>query len=216
MAVKSANAGPFTIPTAPSVGTTVAQNASANTFTAAYVQATASTSAALFITGVTVSLASTSKPLYCNVQIATGGSGSETVVGQVQFGGFSTAGATGQQIGATIPIWPPIPVANATRIALKTASDVASALSWAVSLQCVAQANVVAEGSIKETVDVQTWLGGTIPAVNVTGVPKVDVFDWLGSGAAAMTGDAFARLGAPVGASVSADVAAVKALLPRR
>lgn len=25
------------------------------------------------------------------------------------------------------------------------------------------------------------WLGGTIPAVNVTGVPKVDVVDWLGS-----------------------------------
>lgn len=25
------------------------------------------------------------------------------------------------------------------------------------------------------------WLGGTIPAVNVTGVPKVDVLDWLGT-----------------------------------
>jgi hypothetical protein len=25
------------------------------------------------------------------------------------------------------------------------------------------------------------WLGGTIPAVNVTGVPKVDVVDWLGT-----------------------------------
>ena len=25
------------------------------------------------------------------------------------------------------------------------------------------------------------WLGGTIPAVNVTGVPKVDMVDWLGS-----------------------------------
>lgn len=25
------------------------------------------------------------------------------------------------------------------------------------------------------------WLGGTIPAVNVTGVPKVDIVDWLGS-----------------------------------
>jgi hypothetical protein len=35
--------------------------------------------------------------------------------------------------------------------------------------------------------------------------------DWKGSTAPAMTGDAFARLGAPAGASVSADVAAVKA-----
>ena len=38
-----------------------------------------------------------------------------------------------------------------------------------------------------------------------------DVRLWLGATAPAMTGDAFARLGAPAGASVSADVAAVKA-----
>jgi hypothetical protein len=38
----------------------------------------------------------------------------------------------------------------------------------------------------------------------------VNVVNWKGSVAAAMTGDAFARLGAPAGASVSADVAAVK------
>ena len=30
-------------------------------------------------------------------------------------------------------------------------------------------------------VDVVDWVGGTVPAVNVTGVPKVDVADWLGS-----------------------------------
>ena len=29
-------------------------------------------------------------------------------------------------------------------------------------------------------VDVVDWVGGTVPAVNVTGVPKVDVVDWLG------------------------------------
>ena len=38
----------------------------------------------------------------------------------------------------------------------------------------------------------------------------VNVVNWKGSAAAAMTGDAYARLGAPAGASVSADVAAVK------
>lgn len=38
-----------------------------------------------------------------------------------------------------------------------------------------------------------------------------DVEAWLGSAAPANTGDAFARLGAPAGASVSADIAAVKA-----
>ena len=38
-----------------------------------------------------------------------------------------------------------------------------------------------------------------------------NVIDWKGATAPAMTGDAFARLGAPAGPSVSADVAAVKA-----
>lgn len=42
----------------------------------------------------------------------------------------------------------------------------------------------------------------------------VNVIDWKSATAPAMTGDAFARLGAPAGASVSADVAAVKAVLP--
>lgn len=37
-----------------------------------------------------------------------------------------------------------------------------------------------------------------------------NVIDWKGSAAPAMTGDAYARLGAPAGASVSADVAAIK------
>lgn len=37
-----------------------------------------------------------------------------------------------------------------------------------------------------------------------------NVIDWKGATAPAMTGDAYARLGAPAGASVSADVAAVK------
>jgi hypothetical protein len=38
----------------------------------------------------------------------------------------------------------------------------------------------------------------------------VNVVNWKGSAAAAMTGDAYARLGAPAGASVAADVAALK------
>lgn len=49
------------------------------------------------------------------------------------------------------------------------------------------------------------------PAEAVAGVPKVDVDDWKGATAPAMTGDSFARLGAPAGASVSVDVAAIQA-----
>lgn len=57
--------------------------------------------------------------------------------------------------------------------------------------------------------------GGKVPATlassDVTGNVPADVEQWKGSTAPAMTGDAYARLGAPAGASVSADIAAVNA-----
>jgi hypothetical protein len=47
-------------------------------------------------------------------------------------------------------------------------------------------------------------------AFTVTNQVDANVLDWKSATAPAMTGDAYARLGAPAGASVSADVAAVK------
>lgn len=41
------------------------------------------------------------------------------------------------------------------------------------------QINQDANGRIDA--NVKTWISGAIPAVNVTGVPKVDIVDWLGS-----------------------------------
>lgn len=41
----------------------------------------------------------------------------------------------------------------------------------------------------------------------------VNVIDWKGSAAPAMTGDAYARLGAPAGASIAADIAAGKTVV---
>lgn len=67
-----------------------------------------------------------------------------------------------------------------------------------------------------------TQVGGTtqtagdiypkISALTFTVANQVDVnvVDWKGAVAPAMTGDAFARLGAPAGASTAADIAAVK------
>lgn len=57
---------------------------------------------------------------------------------------------------------------------------------------------------------------GDIPArlpaaLDANGFMKADVEDWKGTTAPANTGDAFARLGAPVGLTHSADVAAVQA-----
>jgi hypothetical protein len=47
--------------------------------------------------------------------------------------------------------------------------------------------------------------------VDQVGPIPADAVDWKGAAAPAMSGDAFARLGAPAGASLSADVSAVKA-----
>ncbi len=58
------------------------------------------------------------------------------------------------------------------------------------------------------------WFWSTLAGPDAQGYPSVNVADWKGSGAPAMTGDAYARLGAPAGASVSADIAAVKGVLP--
>lgn len=59
-------------------------------------------------------------------------------------------------------------------------------------------------------VDTLAWaLLASAPASTAV-LPGVDVTNWKGAVAPAMSGDAFARLGAPAGASMSADVAAVK------
>jgi hypothetical protein len=47
----------------------------------------------------------------------------------------------------------------------------------------------------------------------VAGVLDSNVTYWKGSVAVAMTGDAYARLGAPVGASISADIAAISGVI---
>lgn len=157
MGEATAGVGHFTIPTSPAIGTTVAQNASANTYTAAYVQLSAAAPAAIFITGVYVQLsAGTNIPTYMSVQLATGAAASEVVVGQhnVSFG--PTSGVAATAWGLYKPIYPPIPVANAVRIAAKTASSVASALSWAVTLECINQANVVDDGIAVATVTTVT------------------------------------------------------------
>jgi hypothetical protein len=60
-------------------------------------------------------------------------------------------------------------------------------------------------------VNVSQWNGTAVHAPALAGVPYVDIHNWLGAAAPAMTGDAYARVGAPVGASISADIAAAKA-----
>jgi hypothetical protein len=64
-------------------------------------------------------------------------------------------------------------------------------------------------GSDKLQVDVAEWLGTAAATPTVAGVPEVDVTHWKGSVAPDNTGDAFARLGAPAGASIAADLVVI-------
>jgi hypothetical protein len=186
MGLKTAGVGHFTIPTAPAAGTSCTSGA-ANAFTTTYVQLIASTSAALYITGVHLESAAALAATYIVLQLATGGAGSETIIGQ-----YLIPLSTGSTVALGYrQVYPPIPVANAARISCKTADSV-GAKATLVTLECIAQSNVVDDGITVGTVatvnTLTTYTGNTV-----------------------QTGDAFARLGAPAGASVSADVAAVNA-----
>jgi hypothetical protein len=63
--------------------------------------------------------------------------------------------------------------------------------------------------AVDQAVNVTKIAGSTVDASSAQF--GVNVVNWKGSSAPAMTGDAYARLGAPAGASVSADIAAVNA-----
>ena len=150
--IKSSNNGLFTIPAAPSGGTAVAQSGSADTY-GSYVQLTASTGEADYIVGIRFEATTTQVPTYLSVQIGTGAGGSETNVGQANCGIEFTAGAASTQIGGYYALPYPIPVATTTRIAVKTASSAASAISWNITLSCHKQADLV-DAAVAETSNV--------------------------------------------------------------
>jgi len=150
MSVKTAGVGHFQIPTAPAAGTSVTSGA-ANVYTTTYVQLIASTAAALYITGIYVEEAAATAATYISVQLATGGAGAETIVGQ-----YLVAPSTGSTVTRTYrPIFPPIPVAVSTRIAAKTADSVGAAAKL-ITLECIAQSNVVDSGIAVGTVTTVT------------------------------------------------------------
>jgi hypothetical protein len=174
MSVKTAGVGHFQIPTAPAAGTSVTSGA-ANTYTTTPVQLIASTAAALYITGIHVEAAAASAATYKSTQLMIGAGGSETILGQylvpLSTGSTSALGFR--------PIFPPIPVAASQRISVKTADSVGSQATL-ITLECIAQTNVVDDG-VAQSANVIQWSSGAVPAPNVTGVPIVDEKYLLGT-----------------------------------
>jgi hypothetical protein len=161
VALKQSNNGQFTIPTAPSVGTGVAQSATPNTY-GSYVQLIASTAEADYITGVRFGASIGSPtPTYMSVQLGVGGAGVEVTVGIVDCPIVFANASTTQVVGGFVPIIPPIPVAASARIAAKTASPLSSAQSWNIALTVCKQADLIDAG-INESSNVTQALGNNV------------------------------------------------------
>ena len=142
-AMKTSGAGYFMIPAGPAVGTTLTSSASADTY-GSYVQMIASTSAAIYIVGITIDTPTITTAVdIIQVMIGTGPA-TETPVGEWKFGYKVASGPVFPPMLVSFIFPFPIPVATGTRIALKVADDVASALTYNATLICIDQSNLVA------------------------------------------------------------------------
>jgi hypothetical protein len=147
---KTAGVGHFQIPTAPAGLTAVTQSASANTLGSA--AAFGNAPAAIYITGIHIGAATTQTPTYVLIQVLVGAS----IVGQYIVPYGVSAAAAASVLTGFRTIYPPIPVANGAAITVKSASSVASAVAWGVSLECINQSNVVDDGVAVGTVTTVT------------------------------------------------------------
>ena len=139
--LKTSGGGYYLIPAGPSIGTAVTSSASADTY-GSWTQMRAASGNALYIVGLDVKPADNSSLDYIQIDIGTGGAGSETSVGEAKT--IARLHTNGSQWGTyKIELPYPIPVAASTRIACRTADDVASALAHEITLHVIDQADVV-------------------------------------------------------------------------
>jgi hypothetical protein len=166
--LKAAGVGHFAIPTAPAAGTSVTSGA-ANTFTTTPVVLSASAPSTLFITGVHLESSAALAATYIYVQLMSGGAGAETIIGQylVPLSTASTVALGYRQI------YPPIAVTSGTRLTAKTADSV-GAKATLVTLECIAQSNVVDDGVV-QSANVLQWNTANVAAPATAGVPDVNV-----------------------------------------
>ncbi len=127
MAIMTSAPGHFLIPTSPAPGTAVVQSGTANTY-GTPTQLIASTAAALYITGIYVEvIEGTNLPTYVGVQLYITAS---TVVDSLNVPFGPTTGVAASQWGVYKPIFPYVPVANATKILAATFCTKACLISY--------------------------------------------------------------------------------------
>lgn len=199
--IKTSNNGQFTLPAMPAVGTTVTQSASANTY-GSYVQMTAATSEDDYIVGIVVSNALFSTavviPEYIALAIGVGSAASEVLVGTACISPRGTYIGSGStfNVGGVFHFAHPIPVASGARIAVKSASSVATAFQWKVTLLMAKQADLVDAGIPEQSdltkiktqavtcaagVTVGAFVGNATAALSVNADGRVDVIKVAGT-----------------------------------
>lgn len=136
---KTTGGGYFMLPTGLATGTTVAASASANAY-GLWVEMDASTAAALFVVGATVSNVDTANSVYLQLDIGVGEAASESSVGEWKFDYTESADTDGAARQVLFPF--PIPVAISTRITVRTADGEAVANAHKVTLICVLQTDL--------------------------------------------------------------------------
>lgn len=130
--------GYYLIPAGPSRGTAVASSASADTYGSYVEMRAAASSVALYIAGF--SFGAAAGLTYGQIAIATGESGSESVVSETR---LAVARDANNQVFGFYPFIFPVPVPANTRIAIKSADNLAFATSWYVSLHVVNETNLL-------------------------------------------------------------------------
>ena len=140
--MKTSGGGYYLIPAGPSIGTVVTSSASADTY-GSWTQMRAASGNALYIVGVEVRAAPNDSITYTQVDLGTGGAGAETSVSEVKVIAHRAISSTRTYGAFKVELPYPIPVAASTRIAVRTADNVASALNHEITLHVIDQADVV-------------------------------------------------------------------------
>ena len=138
---KTFASGYYLIPAGPTRGTSVASSASADTYGSYVELRAASGSVALYIVGFTFNAQANGLD-YGQISIATGGAGSESVVSESRIAVTRQDDGTASSAGTHTFVFP-IPIPANTRIAVKTADDVASAVTWYITLHVIDETDIL-------------------------------------------------------------------------
>lgn len=135
--MKTSGGGYYLIPAGPAQGTSVTTSATDNAY-GSWAELRSASGNALFIVGVAVY--DTATPEYLQIDIGTGGAGSETSISEIKVHPKVVDADVDQVV--ILPF--PVPVAANTRIACRSAGGGGGSTTSAITLYVIDQADLIA------------------------------------------------------------------------